>query len=300
MSAVRVITQQQSDALRSILEEKNWTFSDLPYARWKAVGDKVNAVSYDSGKLVVQGAKAAEFIEFILEPLIGVELPAETIPENNSPHCGVDESGKGDFFGPLIIAGVYVNEFTAPKLRALGVCDSKMIKSDKKICELAQKIREIVGTAYTVVTLPPATYNRLYSQIGNLNRLLAWGHARCIENILEKVPECPHALSDKFGDESLIKRALMEKGRKIRLEQRTKAESDIAVAAASILAREGFVNGCAKLSERFGMEFTKGAGPKVIENGRLLLAHYGAEAFTECAKLHFKTYQELLNEGELL
>ncbi|MBO5308030.1 MAG: ribonuclease HIII, partial [Lentisphaeria bacterium] len=178
MSAVRVITQQQSDALRSILEEKNWTFSDLPYARWKAVGDKVNAVSYDSGKLVVQGAKAAEFIEFILEPLIGVELPAETAPENLSPHCGVDESGKGDFFGPLIIAGVYVNEFTAPKLRALGVCDSKMIKSDKKICELAQKIREIVGTAYTVVTLPPATYNRLYSQIGNLNRLLAWGHAR--------------------------------------------------------------------------------------------------------------------------
>ncbi len=302
MSGSRNITPAQSDALRAILEEKNWSFSDLPYARWKAVGDKVNVVSYESGKLVVQGKNAPEFIEFILEPLIGVELlpPAETIPENNSPHCGVDESGKGDFFGPLIIAGVYVDEVTAPQLRSLGVCDSKMIKSDKKICELAQKIREIVIGQYTVVTLPPVTYNRLYSQIGNLNRLLAWGHARCIENILEKVPSCPHALSDKFGDESLIKRALMEKGRKIRLEQRTKAESDIAVAAASILAREGFVNGCAKLTERFGIAFTKGAGPLVKENGRQLLAMHGKEAFNECAKLHFKTYQELLNEGNLL
>jgi ribonuclease HIII len=300
MSGSRTITAQQSDALRAILEKKGWEFSELPYARWKAVGNKVNVVSYDSGKLVVQGGNAAEFIEFTLEPLIGVELPAGQPQEILSPHCGIDESGKGDFFGPLIIAGVYVNEITAPKLRAIGVCDSKAIKSDKKICELAVKIREIVGTDFTVVTLPNATYNRLYSQIGNLNRLLAWGHARCIENILEKVPSCPHALSDKFGDESLIKRALMEKGRKIRLEQRTKAESDIAVAAASILAREGFVRGCEKLTERFKITFAKGAGPQVKENGRQLLKEYGAEAFTECAKLHFKTYQELLNEGALL
>ena len=297
MNPVRIITPKQSDELRAILEEKGWTFSVLPYARWKAVGNKVNVVSYESGKLVVQGANSEEFIAFTLEPLIGVEIPPEAAPENHSPHCGIDESGKGDFFGPLIIAGVYVDEQTAPEVRNIGVCDSKMIKSDKKICEIAEKIRAIVGNRYTIVTLPPITYNRLYAKIGNLNRLLAWGHARCIENILEKVPECMHALSDKFGDESLIRRALMEKGRKINLEQRTKAESDIAVAAASILAREGFVKGCAKLSEQFELEFPKGAGPAVKETGRILLSRYGADAFNDCAKLHFKTYQELLNEG---
>ena len=293
MSGSRTITAQQSDALRAILEEKGWEFSELPYARWKAVGNKVNVVSYDSGKLVVQGGNAAEFIEFTLEPLIGVELPAEQPQEILSPHCGIDESGKGDFFGPLIIAGVYVNEVTAPKLRAIGVCDSKAIKSDKKICELAVKIREIVGTDFTVVTLPNATYNRLYSQIGNLNRLLAWGHARCIENILEKVPSCPHALSDKFGDESLIKRALMEKGRKIRLEQRTKAESDIAVAAASILARDGFLRGMKKLNESCQCELPRGAGPQVKIIGSQLVARQGRDILKSCAKLHFKTASEI-------
>ena len=93
---------------------------------------------------------------------------------------------------------------------------------------------------FSIVTINPAKYNELYTKFGNLNKLLAWGHARTIENILEKA-DCEYALSDKFGDEKLIKNALMGKGQNIKLEQRCKAESDIAVAAASILAREQFL-----------------------------------------------------------
>ena len=145
MSGSRTITAQQSDALRAILEEKGWEFSELPYARWKAVGNKVNVVSYDSGKLVVQGGNAAEFIEFTLEPLIGVELPAEQPQEILSPHCGIDESGKGDFFGPLVIAGVCTDETTAPQIAAAGACDSKLISSSARIRQIAAKIRAIAG-----------------------------------------------------------------------------------------------------------------------------------------------------------
>ena len=300
------ITDLEAQALKNLLEARGWEFSTLPYARYKAVGNQVNVVAYESGKLVVQGKGTDEFVLFTLEPEIlhtftysGAQ-ETSVDPAEATIHGGIDESGKGDFFGPLVIAGVVVTPETAPKLRELGVCDSKKITSGEKIIRLAGEIRRIAAGNYTAVTLMPETYNRLYASIGNLNRLLAWGHARVIENLLEQNPECPRMLSDKFGDERLIRNALMEKGRRIKMEQMVRAESDVAVAAASILAREGCVNGCAKLTERFGIAFTKGAGPLVKENGRQLLAMHGKEAFNECAKLHFKTYQELLNEGNLL
>ena len=139
----------------------------------------------------------------------------------------------------------------------------------------------------------PETYNRLYEQIGNLNRLLAWGHARIIENLLEQTPECPRMLSDKFGSEHLIRNALMERGRKIILDQETKAERDIAVAAASILARDGFLRGMDKLKDICGCELPRGAGPQVKVIGAELISRHGREILRRCAKLHFKTASEL-------
>lgn len=296
-SYVCTVTPEQADALRELLDRRGWEFHELQYARYKAVGDKVNVAVYNSGKLTVQGGGTEDFVSFILEPEIlhtfTFGLDPDPADEPVEPHGGIDESGKGDFFGPLCIAGVYADAETGPELRKLGCCDSKLIKSPKKILELAKGIREIARDQYAVVNLPPETYNRLYDKIGNLNRLLAWGHARVIENLLEKVPECPRMLSDKFADESLIKRALMTRGKQIRMEQRTKAESDVAVAAASILAREQFLRGMEKLSAEFGETFPKGAGPLVRETGARILEKHGPGAFARCAKLHFKTYSEL-------
>ena len=143
--------------------------------------------------------------------------------ENFAVHIGVDESGKGDFFGPLVIAGVLVNEKSAKLFTELGIKDSKKI-SDKKILELEKHIK--ANAVHSVVAISNSRYNELYANIKNLNRLLAWGHARVIENIAEK-HECEYALSDQFGDESLIKSALMKNGRNIRLEQMVRAESDV-------------------------------------------------------------------------
>src|SRR5438046_8061325 len=146
-------------------------------------------------------------------------------------HFGVDESGKGDFFGPLVIAGVYVDRAIARKLLDAGVQDSKRIGSDARVRALGQTIRKTTGGLIETVLIGPAKYNELYEKFGNLNSLLGWGHARVIENLLARKLECPRSLSDQFADARVITASLLKHGRKIAIEQRPRAESDIAVAA---------------------------------------------------------------------
>ena len=301
---VCTVTPEQAEELREILTGQGWEFSALPYARFKAAKDRTTIAAYESGKLVVQGKGTEEFVLYTLEPQIlhtwgfgydsnNEPAAAAAEPEIITPHGGIDESGKGDFFGPLVIAGVCVDEKTGAALRELGVCDSKLIHSSAKIAKLADGIRSIAAGAYSSVMLMPETYNRLYSQIGNLNRLLAWGHARIIENLLEQTPGCPRMLSDKFGSEHLIRNALMSRGKQIILDQETKAERDVAVAAASILARDGFLRGMKKLDELCQCDLPRGAGPQVKVIGSELVRKHGREILSKCAKLHFKTASEL-------
>ena len=218
------------------------------------------------------------------------------IPEMFEPHFGIDESGKGDFFGPLVIAGVYVNKPIARKLIDAGVMDSKRISSDAKIKKLADVIRSISGIRYEVISLKPEKYNELYGKFRNLNRLLAWGHARVIASLAEKVPSCPRALSDQFAREELLQRALSQQGEvvsHIEFQQRTKGESDVAVAAASILAREAFVDWIDRASEKGGVKMPLGAGPHVLDDARALVEKYEASIMGKVAKTHFKTMQQI-------
>lgn len=202
---------------------------------------------------------------------------------------GIDESGKGDYFGPLVIAGVYTDEITGPELQYAGVTDSKKI-SDVKSHDLAILIREICP--YDIVIIENERYNDLYESIKNLNKLLAWGHARVLENLLEKV-DCDHALSDQFGRPELIQKALMTKGRQIQLEQRPKAEENIAVAAASILARDEFVSGINRLESKFGFSFPKGASSNVVKAAKDFAEQFGKESMNKVAKLHFKITKQI-------
>lgn len=204
-------------------------------------------------------------------------------------HIGVDESGKGDFFGPLCIAGVLVDEKNEKLFADLGIKDSKKI-SDKKILELEKSIR--ANAIHSVVAISNGRYNELYANIKNLNKLLAWGHARVIENICEN-NECDYALSDKFGDESLIKSALMKNGRNIELRQMVRAESDIAVAAASVLARATYVRKMAEMEQTYGIKFPKGCAQQVKDAAKEFIQQYGKERLKEVCKTHFKTYNEV-------
>ncbi|HKL20971.1 MAG TPA: ribonuclease HIII, partial [Tichowtungia sp.] len=208
---------------------------------------------------------------------------------------GIDESGKGDLFGPLVISAVYTDAETVNTLKEIGARDSKRISSDRVALRLASDIRKKLEGKYTLVTLGPEAYNRMYASMRNVNRVLAWGHARAIENLLEKVPDCPRALSDKFGPTHRIESALMKHGKKIKMDQRTKAESDPAVAAASILARAGFLNGLRKIEKETGVEtIPKGCSAKVKQIAAELVADQGPGILNRTCKLHFKTTEEVL------
>ena len=292
------LTPAQMDAAARLLREGNYRPRRLEHTVAAAEGPDCQIAIYKSGKCLVQGKGAADWITFTLEPQVLGEarLGYEEVlnPEAHAPHMGVDESGKGDFFGPLVIASAYVDETIAKDLQALNVRDSKTITTDKAAQDLARKIRARLGDKFVVVSIGPAAYNRLYATMGSVNRILAWGHARAIENLLEKVPNCPRALSDQFGPEQQIQRALQQKGRKIKLEQRHKAESDVAVAAASILARAAFLTALAKLGEKYGGTLPKGASDKVKAVAGGIVKKHGGAALLETAKCHFKTTDEVL------
>lgn len=206
-------------------------------------------------------------------------------------YIGVDESGKGDFFGPLIIAGFYVNPEISEELRKLQIKDSKEL-SDEKVSQLANRIIENFKNYFSIVQIYPKKYNELYSKIRNLNSLLAWGHARCIENILMKY-RVPLAICDQFGNESYIKKALMKEGKQIELIQTPKAERFIGVAAASILARNYFIEWINKTEKKLGIKIPKGANQKVKEAAKIIEDRFGKEALYEYVKAHFKTFGEI-------
>jgi len=271
--------------LKFQLTDKGFNFEPAEHAHWRARKDGMTVTLYKSGKVLVQGKGADELFKCNSksgsEP---PELPSQARQRKTS-WIGTDESGKGDYFGPLVVAGVLVNEQNLKQLSELGIQDSKKM-ADSTIQKVAPKIKQVAN--FSVVIINPAKYNELYSKFKNLNTLLAWGHARAIENILEKTP-CEYALSDKFGNESLIKNALMKNGRSITLEQRTKAEDDLAVAAASVLARDEFVNRIKKFSLEYGLNLPKGASEEVLKQARLFVSKYGIEKLGNVAKLHFKT-----------
>jgi len=296
------LTPEQGASLKAFLVQAGFEFREVPYAAFAGDKGKVGVVFYQSGKLVVQGKETREFVEFVLEPEILKEakLGYETVlnPDLLLPRLGVDESGKGDFFGPLCVAGVYVNEAVIKAWEDAGIRDSKNISSDKKIGELAELIRETPGCVTSVVPIGNEAYNRMHTKLGSVNLILAWGHARVIENLLGQKqrmnPPPVRAISDQFSrSKSTVERAMMGLGREIELIQRHKAEEDVAVAAASILARYEFVSRLDQLGKRFGLKLPKGASSETIEAGKGFVQEHGAERLGEVAKLHFRTTQQV-------
>lgn len=296
------LNPEQAGKLRQLLEERGFTFATRPYTAFFAQKDKLTVAVYEKGpKVLVQGRGLEDFIRFELEPKILGEarLGYEEVyaPEMFEPHFGIDESGKGDFFGPLVVAGVYVERQSSRQLLDLGVTDSKRIGSDARIRSLARDIRKTVFDGFDVVTIGPARYNQLYSRFGNLNDLLGWGHARVIENLLSRKPACDRSLSDKFADARVIERALLNRGRKIRIEQRPRAESDVGVAAASILARERFIDWLERKGEQLGIRLGRGVSAEIKRTAITVAEKHGPEMLSQIAKVHFRTAHEVAPES---
>lgn len=228
-------------------------------------------------------------------PKDDVRIAGFAILRTMSADCriGVDESGKGDYFGPLVIAACFVAPWHVAELD--GVMDSKKL-TDKKALALAHVIAKICPC--TVIAVGPTRYNEMHAKMKNLNHMLEWGHAKAIENVLAlDGVECDLAISDQFANPAGLQRVLNTKGIKIKLESRVRAESDLAVAAASVLARAEFLRKLERLGDDVGMVLPKGAGPGVDETAKRLVAQKGQEILREVAKTHFRTTEKVLGHA---
>ena len=308
--------QANIDALRELVQTQGWTIlyeKEIQSGYQLSITDGITRIPvafFNSGKALIQGksgelqtqlkawwdARKVSTRQPVAQAVAQsslIETPA-TIVKNNftgRPRIGLDESGKGDYFGPLVIGAVFVDVKTEDRLIAWGVRDSKLL-SDNRMLAMAEEIKGLCP--HFVVPIEPKRYNELYAKVQNLNRLLAWGHAWTLENMLEKVSS-ELAVVDKFGDESYLRKVLQEKGRQITVMQQTHAEEDAAVAAASILARTKFVQQMVQLARHLGKTLPKGAtDPSIVRVGRELVAEHGKEILNEIAKLHFKTTEAIL------
>lgn len=278
---------------RAFFETNGFEFSDLQHAFWRAKGPGCIASFYRSGKLLMQGAEADMWRGLLSDDSDHAVPFHAALAKHPKPApqvwVGTDEAGKGDYFGPLVIAGVALKRGDLELLQTLGVDDSKALH-DRRIPEIARGIE--ATCEYEVLFLSPGKYNELYTRIGNLNRLMAWAHAKVITNLLERT-DATYVLVDKFANEALVRRAVGDGIGRAYLDQRTKAEEDPAVAAASILARAAFLRGIKSLSRRFAVDLHLGAGAPTLASGRRFLEAHGRGPLREVAKLHFKTTEQI-------
>ena len=289
----------QMEKLRAAVAKKYWEEVEVPYTRFAFKGPKVNVTAYTSGKVVVAGKETEDFVQNVIEAEVTgmAQLGYDDVhhPEWFEPHAGLDESGKGDLFGPVVAATVIAERAQIEAWRAAGVRDSKSIE-DSQILKLDELIRGTPGAVVEVVYCGMAKYNELMQKpAANLNRLLAWQHARALEAALQK-KWVSRGLLDQFSTEPLVQRELKKRGlERFNLEMRTKAESDPVVAAASVVARAEFVRIMRELAREFGEKLQFGAGAQAKAQAAQIIERFGARALPRFAKLHFRTCYEVVS-----
>ena len=296
----------QMEKLRSLLVGRGWTPFEVAYARFAFKADhlKVNLTAYESHKVVIAGKGTEDFVRDVLEPEItlAARLGYDDIlhPDWFESHAGLDESGKGDFFGPVVAATVVAGRPAVEAWIAAGVKDSKKI-TEPQIIRFDRLIRETPGAAVKTFFLNMGKYNELMARKGaSLNRLLGWMHATAAEQALAQIP-VPWGLLDQFSEQPLVQRELARKSVKnFELRMRPRAEEDPVVAAASVVARAEYVRQMHALSQRFGAALQKGASSAVKEQAAEIIRKFGVHSLGDFAKLHFRTaYEVVAAEGKL-
>jgi len=314
------VSPDEETLLRMRATRSGLSLRPVDHAFWQARGEGVVATFYASGKLVIQSNEASLWRDLLLGDTSPPATPADLTnggtrdvagktpahsgsgtptrfadairklgPTPPNAWIGIDETGKGDYFGPLVTAAVRIQSSDLGWLAELGVGDSKAI-SDRVIRPLARQLREALPHA--VVMVGPTRYNELYAEIRNLNKLLAWTHATAAEEVLA-THDAELILSDQFAKAAIVPKYFRGPGRDVRYAQRTRAEDDPAVACASIIARAAFLSALGALEREHGVRLPKGAGSPVIKAGRDIIRSHGVALLPSVAKMHFKTSQTI-------
>ena len=299
-TALKIIGRYKDYLVKENLQVSNPLRNEFSYQ--VSISDNKEKVSLlvffgkKGNKVVLQGNKELKLYKSVNDLIFGEKFFDDSKPEEEPsyPYIGTDESGKGDYFGPLVVAGVYLTPDTGKLLRSIGIRDSKEL-NDYQIIKIASEIKKNSKVISDAVLISPEKYNQLYKKMGNLNRLMGWAHARVIENLLNKC-DAGEVISDKFGNEKVILDALQTKGRTINLKQVTKAEKFTAVAAASVLARESVINWFRIQSRKYKIEIPKGSSSEVESVAKQLYQKYGEDTLTKLVKLHFKTTNKVFNK----
>ena len=291
---VATIDLSLSKKLEKDLLSQGFELSTPPHTLFSAKKSGLSCTLYLSGKLTVQGKGKEEFISFYLEPEIlsdfSYSYPAAQMDE--TPRIGDDESGKGDFFGPLCVAGLYAGGEGIKELIKMGVKDSKKL-TDPAILSISKELKR--RFPHKILRLFPEKYNELYEKFRNLNHMLGWCHSAVIETLIKETG-CHKVILDQFAPAQLMITAMERKKVSLDLTQRPRAEEDPVVAAASILARSAYVEGMEQLSKQVEMELPKGASSQVIQIGKRLVSKHGPDILTSVGKLHFKTKEAILHD----
>jgi len=295
-----IILPEKFEQFKDFLAKNAFSFEERPHQYFLARKEGLVVNLYRNGKIVIAGNddNARQDVTSFLDTLQAEQHKKNYIEyapiDVAGVRIGTDEVGKGDYFGPLVIAGVLADEAQILKMENLGIKDSKSL-SDTTVQNFAGQIKKIVGQKqHSIIVISPIKYNLLISKMKNLNRLLGWGHARAIENILIHHDKCQTAISDQFSDQSFIENALMKLGKKIQLIQTPKAEREMTVAAASILARSESIHRMDEMSNSYGFEFPRGA-TDVIATAENFVNKFGYKALLNVAKVHFKTTGKISN-----
>lgn len=291
----------QMEKLKAICEARSFLPFEVAYTRFAFKADhlKINLAAYTSGKVVIAGKGTEDFVRDTLEPEVtgAAKLGYDEVlhPDWFESHAGLDESGKGDFFGPVIAATVIADRPAIEAWIKAGVKDSKKI-AETQIIKLDRIIKETKGVVVRTCFCGMPRYNELMLRPrANLNNLLAWQHATALEQALA-AKRVPWGLLDQFTEKQLVQKELAEKKvQNFELRMRTKAEEDPVVAAASVVARAEFVRQMHALSKKFGAKLQKGAGPLVKEQAHQIIAKFGVLALGDFAKLHFRTAYEVVS-----
>lgn len=287
--------ESEGRALEARLESGSFDFRGVPHAKFSAKGEGVVVTLYGSGKLVIQGAHPDAFVLKYLPEQAGASGGAARGADSSGSASatdtagawtklacvGSDETGKGDFLGPLVVCALRLEPSDGQALRESGVTDSKLL-SDVRARELGAALSQRFPVG--IERIDPPAYNAEYARVGNLNVLLAAAHGRAIRAVARPGD---HVVVDRFGPEARMRAEL--KDHTGGFEQFPRAESRVpAVAAASCVARMIFLEALDELSAQFAVDLAKGAGtPSDRAAGEFIRLH-GRDQLGAIAKLHFK------------
>lgn len=253
--------------------------------------------SVKKGISVVINAKSNNPLKPVLERCITPVMSIDSVPQHNWQHwVGSDECGKGDFFGPLIVCGFYLDKKDLNTIKKIGVYDSKKLKQEQ-IIAIAKELYKQFNNNIECLILKPTKYNELYANFAgqhkNLNDLMAWAHSKVLDNLINKHQQIEGVFIDQFSPSKKASMMLKKLHPQMQIIERPDGEQDYAVAAASIIARYQLLQSFELMSRFYKMKFKMGAGAGVKTTAQSFIKLYGKDRLGEVIKLHFKTTNEL-------